>query len=172
MDESTAGEQPVKTAPEVTIPEASQDTAAEMAAKDAEIARLAEERDNYRRAALKAKGKYREESEDVEDPEDIDALVERKVTEKLYDARLAQAAKEKEDLIQRTMRENTELRNALKNTPGRPTSSGSSQDKGGAPASTTGYWTPEQEADLIKRGLDPKSVLQNMDPKSMNGGQM
>jgi hypothetical protein len=165
-NETPAGVPPVEKAPEVKAPEASQDDAASLlAAKDAEISRLSDERENYRRAALKAKGKYHEE----DTPDDLDELIEKKVQEKLYDVQIVKAQQEKEAILQKTLRENAELRNAIKNRPPAPSAAGANQGRATVGDTATGYWSPDQEADLKKKGLDPQKVWDNMNLKGMNG---
>lgn len=80
-------------------------------AKEAELAKIREERDNYKKGMLKAKGKL----EDDDDQEDIEAKIERMVSEKILATREAELIKEKDDVIKALARKNAELTTALKN---------------------------------------------------------
>ena len=74
--------------------------------------KTAEERDNYTKGLLKAKGKLPEDEEDLE-PED--ERIGRIVAEQLASSKYAQIEKAKEDLIKKTLSENAELKKALTN---------------------------------------------------------
>ena len=161
MPNEIAGEKPVEKSPEV-IPAASQEpTAADLiAAKDAEIAKLAEERDNYRRGMLKAKGKL---VEDVEpENEDDNSRVKRLVQEALYDEKIGKAQAEKDGLLTKISKENEELKNALRSRPGgMPSSMGSNLDKA---EPEKHYWTPEQEFEIKAKfpNIDLKKAWENV----------
>lgn len=81
-------------------------------AKDAELEKIRQEKDNYKKGMLKAKGKL--EDDDI-DSEDMDSLIERKLNEKLLSSKEAQLAKEKDDAIKALVNRNKELETALKN---------------------------------------------------------
>ncbi len=161
MEEQEAGIPPVETGSGVeTISQEAplEKTAADLLAeKDAELASLTVERDNYRRA-VKKRGLTVEE--EPEEDDSLDAIIDRKVEEKLFDRRAAQIQQEKEALLQKTIKENEEMRNALRNRAGTPTSSGSNLDK--APGKTESYWSPSQVKELESKGLDPKQVWENL----------
>lgn len=86
----------------------------ELAVKDALIAKLTTERENYRKGMLKAKGKISEEEED-DSEESLEDKVQRMVKEQLIDAQLNQAQREKDDLLKSALARNKELETALKN---------------------------------------------------------
>lgn len=86
----------------------------QLAAKDAEIAKLAEERNNYKRGMLKAKGKVKDDDDDLEE-DDIDTKIEKKVQEKLLDTQWMNAQKEKDEIIKKALERNKELEIAVKN---------------------------------------------------------
>lgn len=134
------------------------DVIAQLAAKDAELAKAREITENYRRAALKAKGKLPAD-EVVEDTESIDEIVARKVQEQLLASRETQIAREKDDLIISVARENKELKLALKNR-GQITSAGASSgsDATENTVKTETYWSKEQLEALKKRGIDPEKA--------------
>ena len=85
-------------------------------AKDEEIAKLTEERDNYKAAALLRKGKLPADSELL--GEDFDKFLDEKVKTVLADKELQQRQTAKDQEIQKIIKENNELRLALKNRPG------------------------------------------------------
>lgn len=121
MSDNNAGVEPVEKpqgvetkeapAPEPQKTQAELDLEAELASKDAEIERIREERENYKRGMLKAKGKLPEE--DVE--ETVEETIRRITREELLNSQQAKAQAEKDALIQKALRENKELKLALKN---------------------------------------------------------
>jgi len=105
--QETKVETPSQIQPEV-------DYEAELQKKDAEIAKVREEKENYRRGMLKAKGKLPEE-DDNSSEEDLDAKIDRKVQERLLVSREAQVIAEKDALVLSLAKKNKELALALKN---------------------------------------------------------
>ena len=91
------------------------DYEAELNRKDAELAKIREEKENYRRGLLKAKGKLPEEDDNFSNDEDVDSKVKRLVQEELLKTKEAQALAEKEVLISVMAKKNKELSLALKN---------------------------------------------------------
>ncbi len=85
-------------------------------AKDAEIAKLTEERDNYKTVALKRLGKLPGDANFVAG-EQTELSVEETVRIALLDKEIEKARKEKETETARIVKENAELRLALKNRP-------------------------------------------------------
>ena len=84
--------------------------------KDAEIAKLTEERDNYRAAALARKGKLAADSEFL--GEDFDEFVDNKIKTVLADQEIARRNAEKDAELAKIRKENAEMRLALQNRPG------------------------------------------------------
>lgn len=87
----------------------------------AKAAQTQVERDNYKNMALKWKNKANGSATDEDDE------IESKVQERLTLEKEAQIQKEKDALLAKAMRENTELKNALKNKP-TTTTTGNSSD--------------------------------------------
>lgn len=83
--------------------------------KDREIAKLKEERDNYRTVALTRKGKLPADSVVLGD--DFDAFLDEKVKSVIADKEILRKEQERTDEIRRITKENSELRLALKNRP-------------------------------------------------------
>lgn len=86
--------------------------------KDEEIAKLKEERDNYRKVALKRKGKLPADEEFFAEEGKEGPTVEDQVKLALMESELARKQQEREVEIHRITKENSELRLALKNQPG------------------------------------------------------
>lgn len=86
-----------------------------LAQKEAEIAKLVEERDNYRTAALARKGKLAADSEFL--GEDFDEFVDNKIKTVLADQEIARRNAEKDAELARIKKENAELRLAASNRP-------------------------------------------------------
>jgi hypothetical protein len=90
--------------------------------RDAEIAKLIEERDNYKNVALKRLGKLPGDKEFLaDDGKELDSIIEEKVKATLLDREIARKQQEKEAEVRRLAKENAELRLALKNRPGSST---------------------------------------------------
>ena len=161
---------PVQPAVETTPPPAAPvDTSVDyvkmLADKDAELARLATERDNYQKGMLIAKGKLPPEDPPAEQL-DVAALVQEEVQKALFSTREAQLKAEKDALLQKALNENKELKTALANKTGISTTpSGTSSD---SQVTTTQYFSNEQIAELKARGLTDemiKKAAQNMQNK-------
>jgi len=157
-----AGSGTVET-PEVVKPDDNQpketDYKAQFEAAMSENARLFEEKENYRRGMLKAKGKMPEENDD------IDSLVEEKVKkvldERTFDEKIKASQETQKAILDKLALENSELKNALKNGGlSIPVSAGSNLDRP-EPAKKE-FFSQEQLADMKKRGLDPEKVKANM----------
>lgn len=135
-----------------------------IAERDAEIAKLTEERDNYRNVALKRLGKLPDDSAFLgEDGKEINLLIEEKVKAALLDKEIASVQAEKEAKIKQLARENAELKLALKNRPSQGIGSG---DGGNSAVEVKdNIFTPEQievlkqKAERLK--VDPERFIQN-----------
>lgn len=127
--------------------------------KDAEIARLTTERDNYKTVALQRKGKLPADSEVL--GEGFDQFIEEKVKTVLADKAINTALQERDALYQNTLKENAELRLALKNRPNGGLGSGS----GDSPEVKDNVFSVEQLADLRKRAArlkaDPEKFIED-----------
>lgn len=88
-----------------------------LAAKDTEIAKLTEERDNYKNVALKRLGKLPKDADFVGEADESGLTVEERVKQTLIEDRIAAATRDKEAEVTRIAKENAELRLALKNRP-------------------------------------------------------
>ena len=131
---------------------------------EARIAKLTEERDNYRTGNNKWRkiAKEREDQSYVgENPETLDEdKVKAIVQETLMSSQIAQAVAEKENLIRQMSKELSEAKIALKNKPSDlNTASGSNQEK---PEVKTEFFTKEQLEDLKAKGIDPNKVIENL----------
>ncbi len=135
------------------------DYEAVLAQKDAELAKVREEKDNYRKGLLKAKGYIPENSQsDADDSEDSDTRTRRIVQETLLATREAQLEAEKDDTIKASIKRIKELETALKNR-GQITSTsgeGSNQDK--PEGKKDNYFSNDQIAALRAKGYDDKKI--------------
>ncbi len=127
--------------------------------KDAEIAKIREEKENYRKGLLKAKGKIPEDYQpDTDEPEDQDSRTRRIVQETLLQTREAQLNVEKDQALKAILKRNKELETALKNR-GQVTSStgeGSNQDKPEGKRDNT--LSNDQLNALKAKGWDDKKI--------------
>lgn len=120
-----------------------------------ELARVEQEKENYKRAALKAKGKLPDDQEDQGN--DLEALIEKKVEEKFILSRETQLRKQQEELIQKALRENKELKRALQ-----AKSQVSNMSMGSAGSSTQevsdGVLSKDQIQTLKSKGWDDAKI--------------
>jgi hypothetical protein len=92
-----------------------------IAAKDAEITKLKEDRDNYKNVALKRLGKLPNDGQFIDPAATENGLtVEEIVKQTLLDREIAKIEQEKQADIVKILKENSELKIALKNAPHAP----------------------------------------------------
>ena len=156
---------------QVAVPEVATDTTtrseidypALVAEKDAEIAKVREEKENYRKGMLIAKGKLTDDTEG--ESETDEERMRRIVQEELLNTKEARLLEERKSAEQAVMKENAELRLALKNQ-NTSTSGGSSTARADenkvVATSADKFFSEAQLAELKKKGLDPEKVMANM----------
>jgi hypothetical protein len=125
MDEvNAAGQVAVKTPDEgvkanvVPAPEPQKlevDYEALLTSKDAELEKMRQERENYKKAALKAKGKLPDDYSDDSEEETLEDKMRRIAQEQFLATREAEAAAQKDALIKDMARKLNEATLALKN---------------------------------------------------------
>lgn len=148
--------------PEIVVPlETTEvDYEAELARKDAELAEIRNEKENYRKGMLKAKGKLPvEEDVDSQIPEEgLDSKVKRIVQEQLLATKEAQAQANKDKFIADMAKKNKELTLALKNRVQvtSPSGIGSNQEKPEGKADN--FFSNDQIATLKAKGYDDKKI--------------
>lgn len=144
--------------PQVASPE---ELALKLKELEADNLKLSTERENYRIGMLKAKGKMpAEEVEENKLPNELEDFISQKVEAILFDSKKAELDRQKEELFQKALKENEELRRAVNNPTPTPVGGGSNQDK--VELSDNFGFTPEYLAEIKKRGLDPAVVRKNM----------
>lgn len=111
--QSASAEQEVQNKVSTASEIQSEDLLEVLEAKDAELVKIREEKENYKRGLLKAKGKL-DEDDDSDSP-DIDTLIDRKVNEKFLASKETQLLKEKDEAIKALAKRNRELETTLKN---------------------------------------------------------
>ena len=133
------------------------DYESKFAEKDAEIAQLAKEKENYRKAYLK-NSKTSVEDDNSTEGEDVDSKVKRLVHEELLRTKEAKAQAERDALVKDLAKKNKELTLALKNRAQvtSNTGQGSNQDKN--EVKTDSVLSNEQLASLKARGWDEKKI--------------
>ena len=133
-----------------------------LAEKDAKIAKLSSDNENYKKGIKKWQRLAKEEDSYVEqsplENEELQSLIDQKVKEAISASQLAEAVKERDEFISKMAKENSELKVALKNRPGSPTGSGTNTEK---PEVKTEFFTKEQLDELKARGVDPQKVIEN-----------
>lgn len=119
-------------------------------AKDAELKKVSDERDNYRKGMLKAKGKL---PNDEDEKVDMIRQIAREEALAIQEARLSA---EKDDLIKKALRENKELKLALKNK-GQVNNASIGASSGGLEPGDN-ILSDGQVKDLKARGWDDKKI--------------
>ena len=129
-----------------TIP-SEEDLESRLTRIETEKTKLAEEKENYRRAYLKEVEKGNETE---------DARVERIVQEKIAESRLVELAREQDEIIKKALKENKELKLAQLSKNGAPPAviGGHSES---TPVRDT-IITPEQMAHFKSLGWDEKKI--------------
>lgn len=118
---------------------------------EAKLAKLEEEKENYRKAYLKESSKKREVADEGEEER-----LKRLVDERLAESRLADIAREQDDLLRRALKENKELKLAHLNKNGAPPAVIGAHSES-TPVSDT-LVTPEQMAYFKSQGKDDKWI--------------
>jgi len=130
--------------------------------KDEEIARLIEERDNYKTVALKRLGKLPADNTFLNgNGEEVESIIEEKVKSILLDKELNRIQAEKDAQIKQIIKENNELRIALKN---RPTSGVGGGGEGGGIEVKDNVFSSDQILQLRKKAemlkADPEKFIE------------
>lgn len=123
-----------------------------LAEKDAAIAKVQQEKENYRKGMLKAKGKLPEEDHLDNDKPEEDERFRRIAREEMLSTKEAQLQADKDATISALAKRTKELETALRNR-GQITSAsalGSNQDK--PEVKTDSYFSSEQIAHFKKQG--------------------
>lgn len=166
-EEKKKQEEEAKKAAEAATAAAEEAAAAEAAAlaedpiaeRDAQIAKLKEERDNYKNVALKRLGKLPGDA-DFSTPNESGLTVEEIVQKALLDREIATREVERESEVKRLTRENAELRLAAKNRPGAALGG----DAGGPTGVKDAVFSDEQIKMLTERAkrlnADPEKFIQ------------
>src|SRR5258708_3023789 len=127
--------------------------------KDDELLKVREEKENYRKGLLKAKGKLLDEDEtDTQSSETTEQMMRRVAREELLSTKEAQLQAEKDDALKSVLKRNKELEIALKNR-GQitsPSGQGSNQDK--PEGKIDNYFSNEQISALRAKGYDDKKI--------------
>lgn len=135
----------------------------ELEAVKLERERAEQERDNYKKGMLKAKGKLDEQDPTEQSEETLDQLVERKLGERLSDTKVQEILDKEKAVYDALAKRNAELERALANRPGvSSVASGASERATASPTGPETFFSPEQLADLKKRKVDPSKVMANM----------
>lgn len=128
----------IETNVETIVPPEKTEAEIKIEALELEKANLIEQKENYRLAYLKADKK----NGDINPDESEEDKLRRIVREETADNRLTQIDKEKEELLKKTLKENGELKLALKNKPEIP---GSTNNHTESVKVSDNVITPQQE---------------------------
>lgn len=152
MDDTKATEANAETIAPQEPKENEVDPALVITALEAEKEKILEERENYKKAYLKEVEKNKQDNGEESEEDRI-----RRVTrETLQETRLAEIDKEREELLQKALKERDELKLALKNrTTGSPASMGGHSE---TVAPTDTRVTPEQLAYFKSRNWSDADI--------------
>lgn len=133
-----------------------------IAVKDEEIAKLKIERDNYKTVALKRLGKLDGDADFMGVDKESGLTVEEQVKKTLLDREIVKIEQEKTAESKRIIKENAELRLALKNRPGQSIGG----DSGGATIEVKdNVFSDAQLGELRKKAerlkADPEKFIEN-----------
>lgn len=159
--EKATQEAEAKAAAEAKALEEAERPAKELAAKEEELKKMGEERDNYKKIALKRLGKLDGDADFVAGASDGNGLtVEEQVRLALLDREISIADVAKNAKINQMAKENAELRLALKNRPGTTLGGGS----GPSSEVKDNTFSEAQLVELRKRALvlkaDPEKFIE------------
>lgn len=147
------------TQPETTVNATEVDYETILAQKDAELAKVREEKDNYRKGLLKVKGKLPEEEElDSSTPEGMEALIDRKVTEKMLSTQEAKLQAEKDATIKALAKRTKELETALRNRGQISSTSAMGSNEDRAEVKTDTYFSNDQVKSLKAKGWSDEKI--------------
>jgi hypothetical protein len=135
-----------------------------IAEKDNKIKKLEEERDNYKAVALKRLGKLEGDADFMAGTNDSGEMsVAEQVRLALLDREIEIERKAKDDEMKRVLRENSELKLALKNRP--DVSMDGGEGSGGAGEVKDNVFSVSQIAEMEKRAkrlnIDPVKYIEN-----------
>src|ERR1035437_9477956 len=134
------------------------DYEAELAKKDADLAQIATEKENYRKAYLKVGGKLPVEDDTSTNEEDLDAKIDRKVQERILATREATILSEKDALVKSSAKKIKELTLALKNRGQISTTSGQGSNEDKPEVKADNYFSTDQINALKAKGWDDKKI--------------
>lgn len=135
------------------------DYAAVLAEKDAELAKVRQEKDNYKKGLLKAKGKLPEDYQtDTDETETQEAMTRRIVQETMLSTREAQLQVEKDQTISALLKRNKEVETALKNRGQITSTSGDGSNQEKPEGKKDNYFSNDQISALRAKGYDDKKI--------------
>ena len=131
--------------------------------RDERIAKLEEERDNYKNVALKRLGKLPGDADFMDEEASKSGLtVEEIVKNTLLEREIVKEKSEKDAEVKKILRENAELRLALKNRPSEGVGTGSNGTSGEVKDNSLSQFQIDQlNARAKKLGLDPVKTLES-----------
>ncbi len=130
-----------------------------LAQKDAELAKVQEDRNNYRKGLLQAKGKIpTDDYSDDNQAETQEAMVRRIAREELLSTKEAQLQAEKDIALKNVLKRNRELEVALKNRGQISGSSGQGSNQDKPEGKKDNYLSNEQLNALKAKGWDDKKI--------------
>ena len=144
---------------EAAAPQQEVDYEAVLAQKDAELAKVQSEKENYRKGMLKAKGKIPDEdSSDNDSSETTEQMIRRIAREETLSTREAQLQAEKDQALKAVLKRNKELEVALKNRAQVTSTSGQGSNQDKPEGKNDNYFSNEQINALKAKGYDDKKI--------------
>ncbi len=135
------------------------DYEAVLAQKDAELAKVREEKENYRKGMLKAKGKLPEDYQsDADDFEDADSHTRMIVRETMLSTKEAQLQVEKDQALKAVLKRNKELETALKNRNQITSTSGEGSNQDKPEGKKDNYFSNDQISYFKSKGWSDEKI--------------
>ncbi len=130
-----------------------------LAQKDAELAKVRDEKENYRKGLLKAKGKLPGDYQaDTDEPEDAESMTRRIVNETLLTSKEAQLQSDKDQALRAVLKRNKELETALKNRSQITSTSGEGSNQEKPEGKRDNYFSNDQISALRAKGYDDAKI--------------
>lgn len=123
------------------------------------------ERDNYKNGLLVAKGKKSIADFEEEEQETIQETIAKTVKQELAATKYGDLVRREQELIQRLVKENKELKTAQANRSQISTASIGTRSADAEKETNRSEWSADQLAYFKKRGLDPNKVSENLRKK-------
>lgn len=158
--ENTQSAPPAQEVEKASVSASTDDLESRLKSINEELDKVKRDRDNYRTAALYAKGKREADDLDLTDPVQLESYINKTVEDRLLASKEAQAEQKRASAIDELIRKNKEMALALQNKSSISMGAGGgsgTQEKMPATSPDT-YWSEEQVRELKSRGMNDAQI--------------